>query len=210
MAEVHVAEIDDAENLARLRPWRADQGVVIVGVAIDHAAAEVGKIRNGIGFEEIEKLFRESAALRIRDIGKIIAGPQGAGEIPLEFADCSGMRKIKECEIEFAKEAAERSKKLRRMRFGFSEGGARKKGEEPDEARGAVFEFEAGKELALLCGHDAGQSEMRCALSEVGECAARHSHEGFFAGRMHYLEDELAGAGSAKVKIVFIFAWERA
>ena len=98
---VHIAEIDHAEDTARKRPGGRDERIVIVRVAVDDAAAEMGKLGNGFGFKKVEELFGESSSLRILNMGKIRASPERAGEIPFELAVSGGMREIKESGIDF-------------------------------------------------------------------------------------------------------------
>ena len=85
-ADVHIAEVDDAENAAGLRPGRRYEGVMVVGVSVNDAAAEIRKLWDGFALEKSEELFGESALFWIADVGKIIASLERAGEIPFEFA----------------------------------------------------------------------------------------------------------------------------
>ncbi len=206
VTHVHIAEVDDAENAARKRPRGGDERVVIVRVTVDYAPAEMGKIGNGFGFKEVEKLFGERAALRILEMGKNFASPERAGEIPLKFAVRGGMGEIEEGEIDFGEKTAKRSEEFGRMGFGFGKGDARKKGEEPHQAAGAVFSFDTGEELTLKGGNHARKSEMRGALGKMSESSALHVHEGFFPGGMHDLKDEGAGAGGEEMKIIVVLA----
>jgi hypothetical protein len=93
--------------------------------------------------------------------------------------------------------------------LGFGEGDARKKGEQPDQAAGAVFGLNAGEELPLAGGDDARKSEMRCAGGEMREGEALHVHKGFFAGGMHDFEDKRASVRNNEVEIVVVLAGKR-
>jgi hypothetical protein len=51
-ADMHIAEIDDTENAAGQRPWWRDEGIMIVGIAVNYATAKVRETRERFGFEE--------------------------------------------------------------------------------------------------------------------------------------------------------------
>ena len=65
---VHVAEVDHRNDLARLRPGRRDERVVVVGVAVDDAATKVRNMRKGFAFEEVEQIGSEETTLGIFDV----------------------------------------------------------------------------------------------------------------------------------------------
>ena len=94
------------------------------------------------------------------------------------------------------------------MWLGFGEGDARKKGEEPDQAAGTAFGFDAREELPLASGNHARKGEMGSALSEVHEGAALHVNEGFIPGGMHDLEDKSARVGSEQMEIIVVLSGE--
>ena len=65
---MHIAEIDDAKDAARLRPRRRDEDIVIVGVSVDNAATEMRESGERFGFEESEEMFSESAGTRVVNV----------------------------------------------------------------------------------------------------------------------------------------------
>ncbi len=74
---------------------------MIVGIAVNYAAAKMRETRERFGFEESKKLSGESATLGIVDVGKIVTRPERAGNVPFQVAGCGGMRKIQKCGVDF-------------------------------------------------------------------------------------------------------------
>jgi hypothetical protein len=109
---VHVAKVDDGKNLPRMRPWRGDESVVVVGITVDDAATKVRDARKGFAFEEVEELGGEGAALGIFDVREKFAGPEGTCEIPLQIALGERVRKIAKRGVDFAEEAAQTFEKF--------------------------------------------------------------------------------------------------
>src|SRR5260370_25911777 len=95
------------------------------------------------------------------------------------------------------------------MRIDLSQDRARRECEKPDEARGAIGESSLGEVGGIKSGIDAGKRKIGSALGEVSEGAALHVNEGAVAGRVHDLEDELAGIGGheGEVGVVFTGEW---
>ena len=94
------------------------------------------------------------------------------------------------------------------MRIDLSQDRAGQECEKPDEARGAIGELRLGEELATKSGTDAWKRKIGSALGEVSEGAALHVNEGAFAGRVHDLQDELAGIGGHEAEVVVVFTGE--
>lgn len=94
------------------------------------------------------------------------------------------------------------------MRIDLSQDRARQECEKPDEARGAIGELRLGEELAIKSGTDAGKRKIGSALREVRKGAALHVNEGALAGRVHDLQDELAGIGGHEAEVVVVFTGE--
>ncbi len=109
---VHVAKIDDGKNLARMRPRRGDESVVVVGITVDDAATKVRDARKGFAFEEVEELGGEGAALGIFDVREKFAGPEGTCEIPFQIALGERVRKIAKRGVDFGEEAAQTFEKF--------------------------------------------------------------------------------------------------
>jgi hypothetical protein len=109
---VHVAKIDDGKNLARMRPRRGDESVMVVGITVDDAATKVRDARKGFAFEEVEELGGEGAALGIFDVREKFAGPEGSCEIPFQIALGERVRKIAKRGVDFGEEAAQTFEKF--------------------------------------------------------------------------------------------------
>ena len=120
------------------------------------------------------------------------------------------MREIEERSVDFGEKGAEGGEEFGGVRFCFGKGGAGDKREEPNEAGGAVFGFDAGKEVAICVRNDARESKMRGTGGKMGQGAALHVHEGIFAGGMHKLQNKGPGIGTEELEIVVVFAREGA
>lgn len=117
---VHVAEVEDGENLSGLRPSRRNKSVVIVGVAVEDAATKVRNAGQDFTFEEVEEIGGEGTVLEISDVRKKLACPEGTADVPLEIAFGEGVGKVKQSDVDFGKEAAEAFEELEGMRMGLS------------------------------------------------------------------------------------------
>ena len=60
------------------------------------------------------------------------------------------------------------------------------------------------EELTGKSRQNARKSEMRSAVGEMDKGAALHVHEGFFAGRVHELENKRATIGRGEVEIIVV------
>ena len=58
---MHVPKVDYGLSLAWLRPRRADEHVVIVGIAVDHAATQMRDCGHDFRFVELQEFFENSA-----------------------------------------------------------------------------------------------------------------------------------------------------
>jgi len=134
--------------MAGLGPGRRNENVVVVGIAINDAAPKVWDAREGFVFEEMEEISGEGAAFGIFDVSKKLARPEGSREIPFKLAFGEGVREIEERGVDFGEETAETFEKLEGMRIGLDKDCAGKKGEKPDEARGAIGQLSLSEELA--------------------------------------------------------------
>ena len=164
-AVVHVAEIDHADDFSRLWPGRADQDVVIVGVAVDDAVAQRRQRGEHFRFIRTEKSLDEHAPLGTLDVLEIVANPAGLREIPFQFAMRSGMRKIGQRSVHLAEKFAEAAQQIRSVRIYFGEDGSVNKREQPEEALRSVGERSRGECIATGCWADARQRELRRAQS---------------------------------------------
>ena len=209
-ARVHIAKVDQARYAARLRPRGRNEGVMVVGVAINNAAAKIWKKWYGLGFEKIEEVFDKRATLGVTDVEKIIARPERTGEIPFEIADCGWVAVIEQCGIDLCEECPEGLEHFRSLRFCFGECASSKKSEEPHKACDAAFRGYAGEKISFGSWDDTRQGKMRSTLCEMRECAALHVDKRLFASGVHEFENELAGIGGAKMKVVVVLAREGA
>lgn len=206
---VHIAKIDNADDPPGLRPGRRHERVVVVGVPINDTLAKMGKIRHRLRFEEVEKPLRERAPLDVRDIGKILAGPKGAGKIPFEFALRGRMTEIQQSGIHLCKELTKGSEKLWRVWCGFGKLLTGKKRKKPDEASNSVFGLDAREEPILDCWNHARENELRRSPAEMSQSLALHVNKGFFPRWMHDFQDKRSTIGREQLKIVVIFAGKR-
>jgi len=205
---VHVTEVADRENQTGLRPRRRNEGVVIVGVAVDDATTKVRNPGQGFTFEEVQEIRGEGALLGIFDVREKLAGPEGTRDVPLEIAFGKGVRKVKESDVDFGEEAAEAFEKFQGMRIGLRKDRAGYKREKPNETRGAIGDLSLRKEFALERGADARKRKMGSTLGKMSKRATLHVDECLFAGRMHDLQDIFSGVTGDEVEIVVVLARE--
>ncbi len=118
---VYVAKIDHVGDFARLRPGIAHENVVIVGVAVDDAAAQPRQRRNHIRIVQPEEFFDEGAALRISDVLNIVLYPNGSRGIPLQLPVRGRMREGMQRGIHLAKKAAQITEQFQRVRADLGE-----------------------------------------------------------------------------------------
>src|SRR5580700_4185850 len=104
---VHISEIDHADYFSRLRPGRTDQHVVIVGIAIDDAAAQRRKCRNHVRFIQPKKSLDERAPTGIVNVAEVRSNPTGAREVPFQLPMRGRMRKIRQSGIHLTEKLAE-------------------------------------------------------------------------------------------------------
>jgi hypothetical protein len=142
---MHITQINNGNDLAG---GGRNESVVIVGVAINDAAAKAREKRKGLALEKIEEMLRKCTARWIGNAREKFARPEGASNVPFEIALCGGVRKIEERGIDFRKETAERGQKFGRVRCGLRKCGTGEKGQDPDEAPCAIGDFELGKKFS--------------------------------------------------------------
>src|SRR5215467_8743620 len=104
---MHVAEVDHTGDFARLRPKSAYQNVVVVGVAVNDAAAQAWQPRYHFGFVKCKKSLNQRAVLRAFDFWDVFFDPRSARGIPFEFALRGGMLERLQGRFHLAKELAE-------------------------------------------------------------------------------------------------------
>src|SRR5256885_5289270 len=135
---MHVAKINHAYDLARRGPRITDQHVVVVGIAINHAASQARQQGKDFSFIERQKLLDKRAPLHVRDMFDKVPDPSGARRIPFQFAMGSGVRKRLQRRIHLAEKTAEITKNLRRVRADFGQSRSNHKSKQPHKAPRAV------------------------------------------------------------------------
>lgn len=190
-AVVHVAEVDDAQGLAGERPRRADQDVVVVGVAVNHAAAELSELRDNFGVVQSGKFFYDPAAGWVGNFVEVIFDPACGGGVPFEFAGGGGVLKSFQCRSYFAQEDAKAFQEFFAVGADFGELDGVDVGEEPDEAFGFVGCGDFGEGVLVFGGDDPGELKVRGLLREMLEGLALQIDEAAVAGWVHYFQDEL-------------------
>ena len=161
---MHVAKINHAYDLARRGPRITDQHVVVVGIAINHAASQARQQGKDFRFIERQKLLDKCAPLRVRDMFDKVPDPSGARRIPFQFAMGSGVRKRLQRRIHLAEKTAEITKNLRRVRADFGQSRSNHKSKQPDKAPRAVRGSHRSKQFTAAIWFDARQRQMRRAL----------------------------------------------
>ena len=188
-SEMHVPKIDDAEDCSRLRPGGGHKDVVIVGVAVDHAAPKIPEINYR---SRVKELCSEGPPLPITHQREVITGPGRTGEIPFQLALCSRVREIEQRSVDLGKETTKARKKFGAARFNFSERRAGNKGQKPQQPLIASFQFLTSEQSPVRVGEHTGQRKVRQSFGKVRERAALQIHERLLAGRMHDFEDKHA------------------
>src|SRR5713101_9885757 len=206
---VHIAKINQAHDLARLRPRIADQYVVIVSIAVNYRAAQTRQDRHDFRFIEREKFFHQRAPLRIANILDVILDPSRARRIPFQFALCSRVRKRLQRRVQLPQKPAEIAEKLRCVRVDFSKNLSIQKGEQPNEARRTIRRGSRSKQVTAAIGHDPRQWQLRRALRQMRQRPALQINEGMLPRRVHYFEDERLPVRARQMEVVVVFAWQR-
>src|SRR5580704_4647747 len=208
-AVMHVSEINHADYFSRLRPRRTNQDVVIVGVAMDDAAAQRGQCRTNVRFVQREELFDECAPTGITNVMQMVSNPVGASEVPFQFPLGGWMRKICEGGIHFAEKLAAVMQQLQSVRVYFCENRARNIREHPEEALRSIGQDRDRERVGVRRWANARQRKLGRALGQMVKCLALHLDEGLLPRGMYDFQDKLASVDRCEMEIVVVLAGKR-
>ena len=206
---MHIAKINHPYDLARLGPGIADQHVVVVGIAVNHAVAQARQDGHDFRFIERQKLLDKRAPLRVRDMFDKVPDPTGARRIPFQLAMRTGVCKRLQRRVHLAEKPAEITKKFRRVRADFGENCSIHKSKQPDKARRAVRTGNRSKQFRAAIRCDARQGQLRSALRQMRQGPALQIDKRMFPGRMHCFEHERTPVHVCQMEVVVVFARQR-
>ena len=206
---VHIAKINQAHDLARLRPRIVDQHVVVVRIAVNYAAAQLRQDRHDFRLIEREKSLHQRAPLRIGDVLDIVFDPTRARRIPFQFAFRSRVRKRLQRRVHLPQKPAKIAKKFRRVRADSRKNFSIHESEQPDEARRAFPRGNRSKQVAAAIGRDARQGQLRRTLRQMPQRPALQIDKGMLPRRVHYFEDERTSVRARQMEVVVVFARQR-
>ncbi len=207
---MHVAEVEQAGHGAGKCPRVAQEHVVVVGVAVDHLAAQPRQRRCHLLPEARESACGEAAPRGIGDPLERRDEGECPRQVPGKLAARGRVREVGECPVQLPEQAPERGERLRRARPRSGEGLPRQPAEHADEPLAAVRPPQLAHRGAAPRLDDARQRQLRRARLEVDQHRALHRHERPLARGVHRLQDERAPVGGGEAEVVVELAGQRA
>jgi hypothetical protein len=158
---VHVPEVHEPGDGARQYARIPDDDVVVVGVAVDHLAAQPRQRGHHLALEARERAAGERAARRVVDPPEAGGVASGMRQVPDELPARGGVLEAGECLVHLAEQPPERRERLRRARPRRSERRPRKPSQHPDEPLRPVGPGHLRHRVALQRLDDVGERQER-------------------------------------------------
>ena len=129
-------------------------------------------------------------------------------QVPLECAPGGGMRKIRQCGVQFAQQSPDAPEKFRRVRLCLRHRCPRYKRKQPHQPFAIIIQRRCANWVALKSWVDLWKRKLRRALCQVFESLAWQVHQFHRVARTHHLEEILFAIVCPQVKVVVRLADE--